>query len=182
MIRVNLVPPEILIKARQRQLVLQAMVAGSLLAITVLCLTFVHWFALYRMENDYKLKQAKFAGLQAIVAQVEQLETATAAVHARLSVIEDLLKGRAFYPVFMSEFARTVPAGVKISNLTTASQSNNGLKLTISAVANSNDDIANWMKTLEGSSHFSGVELGAVTVSAAHISNFSITTMYFNKL
>jgi Tfp pilus assembly protein PilN len=181
MIKVNLVPGEILAKARQRQLLLQAGVLGGALAVVLVLISLVHWSGLYRLQNDYNYKESKLRELGAIVAKVEELEKAADAVRARLGVIESLLKGRAFYPLFMSEFARTVPAGVKVSNLATITQAGGGLRLSISAVANSNDDVAAWMRTLEKDSHFAAVELGPVSASGKQF-NFTITTVYTLKL
>lgn len=181
MIKINLVPAEILAKARQRQLVLQAALVGGLLAVVVVLASVVHWYSLFTLQNDYNFKEAKLKKLGAIVAQVEELEKAAAAVRARLGVIEDLLKGRAFYPIFMSDFARTVPGGVKVTNMTTAYQ-NNAVKLTISAVSNSNDDVAAWVRTLQSNSRFSGVELGPVSGSGKGQYSFTINTTYTNKL
>ena len=182
MIKVNLVPSEILAKARQRQLILQAGLVGGVLAVLVVLISMMHWFGLYRLQNDYNYKEAKLKKLGAIVAQVEELEKAAAAVRARLSVIEDLLKGRAFYPFFMSDFARTVPAGVRVNQMTTSTQPNSTVKLSITASASSNEDVAAWVRTLQGASHFSGVELGPVSASGARQFSFTITATYTNKL
>lgn len=182
MIKVNLVPADILAKARQRQLVLQAVLVGGLLAVVMVLVSVGHWFGLYRLQNDYNYKESKLKKLGAIVAQVEELEKAASAVRARLGVIEDLLKGRAFYPLFMSEFARTVPGGVRVTNMSTSTQPNSTVKLTISASASSNDDVAAWVRTLQKAPHFSGVELGPVSAGGPRIFNFSINASYTNKL
>jgi Tfp pilus assembly protein PilN len=181
MIKVNLVPAEILAKARQRQLMLQASVVGGLLAVVVVVISLIHWAGLYSLQSDFKYKDAKLHELAAIVTQVEELEKASDAVRARLGVIESLLKGRAFYPLFMSEFARTVPSGVKVVSMPTIMQGGGSLKLTISAVANSSDDIAAWMRTLEKNTHFAAVELGPVSAAGKQF-NFTITTVYTLKL
>lgn len=180
MIRINLVPAEILAKARQRQLMIQAAVAGGVLAVVVLVVSVGHWFGLKRLENDFRYKEAKLQKLSAIVAQVEELEKAAAAVRARLGVIEDLLKGRAFYPMFMSEFARTVPAGVRVTSMNTNYQPGS-VKLTISAMATSNEEVAAWIRTLEGNPRFSGVELGPISGSNRQY-GFTVNTTYTLKL
>lgn len=181
MIKVNLVPADILAKARQRQLMLQASIVGGAFAVIMMCVSAAHWFSLYRLQNDYKYKEAKLQTLSAIVAQVEELEKAAAAVRSRLGVIEDLLKGRAFYPIFMSDFARTVPPGVRVTQLSTSTQPN-ALKLSISGLAATNDDIAAWMRALDKQGRFSGVELGPVSSAGPRQYNFTITTTYTLKL
>lgn len=182
MIKVNLVPADILAKARQRQLMLQASVVGSLLAVVVVIISVVHWYGLHSLQNDFNYKQAKLERLKAIVSQVEELEKATAAVRARLGVIEDLKKGRTYYPVFMSDFARTVPPGVKVAALATSTQPGSALKLTITATALTSEDVAAWVRTLQTTPHFDRVELGAVSSGGPRAFNFSITAFYTNKL
>jgi Tfp pilus assembly protein PilN len=81
----------------------------------------------------------------------------------------------------MSEFARTVPSGVKILSLTTASQPDS-VKLAITAMADSNDDVAGWMRTLEKNGRFANVELGPVSASGGAKYNFTISTVYTLKL
>lgn len=182
MIKINLVPAELLAKARQRQLMLQAGVVGGLLVLVLVLVSLGHWFGLLRLESDFSYKESKLKKLSAIVAQVEELEKAAAAVRARLGVIEDLLKGRSFYPIFMSEFARTVPAGVRVTQLNTTTVGNNGLKLTISATAATNEDVAAWIKTLEADSHFAGIELGPVIAGGLRVHTFTVAATYTIKL
>jgi Tfp pilus assembly protein PilN len=181
MIRVNLVPVELLARARQRQLLLQATGVGAVVATALVLVSLSHWFSLFRLQNDYKYDESKLNSLKAIVSQVEDLEKSAALVHSRLDVIEDLLKGRAFYPLFMSDFARTVPSTVRVTQLTTSSQASNSVKLGITATAESSDDIATWMRTLQANGNFSGVELG--TVSGTNRSyTFTISAAYKIKL
>jgi Tfp pilus assembly protein PilN len=181
MIKVNLVPGELLAKARQRQLMLQAALVGGLVGVVIVMVSFGHWLSYHNMVSEYNYKQSKLKDLGPIVSKVEDAEKAADAVRSRLGVIEGLLKGRAFYPIFMSEFAQTVPAGVKVTALSTSIQPTGSLKLSINASADSNDDVAGWMRTLEKNPHFAAVELGPVSASGTQYS-FSITTMYTLKL
>ena len=101
-------------------------------------------------------------------------------MRARLGVIENLLLGRSFYPIFMSEFARSVPAGVKVNSMTTTALTPGAIKLLITGMANTNEDIAAWVKTLEKNPKFGLIELGAVTVSGTSY-NFGLTATYTSK-
>jgi len=80
----------------------------------------------------------------------------------------------------MSEFARSVPAGIRVNSMNTASASPGAIKLSIAAIANSNEDIAAWVKTLEANPKFSLAELGGVVASADNFA-FTLTTTYTSK-
>lgn len=182
MIKVNLVPAELLAKAKQRQLMLQAAVLGGLMTLVLVVVSFGHWYGKHALEITLAADEAELKRLDRVVKQVEELEKAAAAVRARLSVIEDLLLGRAFYPVFMSEFARTVPPGVRVNTMTTSTASPGTIKLAITAVANSNEDIAAWIKTMEKNVKFGLIELGAVTSSGGGAAyTFAMTATYTSK-
>ncbi|HAZ07801.1 MAG TPA: hypothetical protein DCZ01_04580 [Elusimicrobia bacterium] len=182
MIKINLVPAEILAKARQKQLMLQAAVVGGALALVLIMISLGHWFGLLQLKSDYASKQSKLKTLSAIVAQVEELEKAAAAVRARLGVIEDLLKGRSFYPIFMSDFARTVPLGVRITQMSTTTQGVSGLKLSLTAIATTNEDVAAFIQMLEGNPHYGAVELGPISSSGPRSHTFTVMATYSIKL
>lgn len=181
MIKVNLVPAELLAKAKQRQLMMQAAVLGSLMALVLVAVSFGHWYGKRTLEARLAYAESELQRLDRIVKQVEELEKAAAAVRARLGVIENLLLGRAYYPIFMSEFARTVPAGIRVNAMTTGSSSPETIKLSITALANSNEDIAAWVKTMEKNPRFALIELGAVTASGLTQYAFSLSATYTSK-
>jgi type IV pilus assembly protein PilN len=181
MIKVNLVPAEILSKAKQRVLMMQAAAVGAIFLVILTGVSFGHWFGKHQLEQRLAYDESELKRLDAIVKQVDELEKAAAAVRARLSVIEDLLRGRSFYPIFMSEFARSVPGGVKVNSMAAAPAGAGAVKLTISAIANSNEDIAAWAKALEKNPKFSLVELGAVSNAGGGLYNFAVTTVYTSK-
>ena len=54
------------------------------------------------------------------------------------------------------------------------------VKLVISAIANSNEDIAAWVKTMEKNAKFASIELGAVNASGTSY-NFGMTATYTSK-
>jgi Tfp pilus assembly protein PilN len=180
MIKVNLVPADILAKARQRQLMLQGAVVAGGLVVMLAAISLVHWYGIYSLRSHLSYQEAELRRLDAIVKQVEELEKAANAVRARLGVIEDLLRGRSYYPVFMSDFARGVPPGVRVVSMNTAGAGPGAIKLTITAFGNSNDDVAAFARRLEENPKFTAVELGAVSASGTGF-NFGITTTYTSK-
>ena len=183
MIKVNLVPAEILAKAQQKQQMLQAAAAGVFLLIVVALVSFGHFYSLKTLETKLAEDSARLKKLEVIVAKVEELERTAAAVRARLNVITDLLKGRPLYPYFMSDFARSVPGGIRVVALTTngGGSSAGPLKLNITAEARANEEIAAWVRKMEDSGRFTSVELGPVTAQGGNY-NFTLTSVYTPQL
>ena len=179
MIRVNLVPAEILAKAQQKQQVLQATAAGIFALIIVALISLGHYYKLNQLDRQLQADNKRLDQLKVIVQKVEELEKTRDAVKARLGVITDLLKGRALYPHFMSDFARSVPAGIQIKTMTTSGGGSSAapLKLTMTAEARENDDIAVWVKRMQTSGRFSAIELGAVN-EAGTVYDFKMTSVY----
>lgn len=188
MIKINLVPADILAKAEQRQQMLQACAAGVCLAALLGLISYAHWHKLTGMEEQLVRDKEKLKQLQAVVEKVKAREAEKKLVKSKLDAIQNLHKGRKVYPVFMADFVRSVPAGVRIKTLGTTGGGSNAdpLKLVVSAEALSNRDIKNWVQGLEGSGRFSGVELGAVTTSQNAVQqtilSFTMTSTYTPSL
>lgn len=182
MIKVNLVPNELLAKARQRQQAVQAAVSGSFLLVVIIIMSVVHWFRLYNLQSTLAYNESEFARLETIVKKVEELDKTANALRARLGVINDLLKGRPSYPIFMSDFTRAVPMGVTIRSMVTQGGASAPIKLTMSAESRNSQDIALWIKNMEATGKFSTPELGAVAVTDAGVHSFTVTTVYTPKL
>jgi Tfp pilus assembly protein PilN len=182
MIKVNLVPAELLSKARQRQQAVQAGVGGGLLLVIIVIMSIVHWFRLYSLQSTLAYNESEFARLETIVKKVEELDKTANALRARLGVINDLLKGRPSYPIFMSDFTRAVPSGVTIRSMATTGGASAPIKLSMAAESRSSQDIALWIKNMEATGKFSTPELGSVSVTEAGTHNFTVTTTYTPKL
>jgi type IV pilus assembly protein PilN len=183
MIKVNLVPADILAKAQQKQQALQAAALGVLVLIIVALVSVGHYYRLNRLERTLAIDNVELKKLEVIVAKVEELEKTAAAVRARLNVITDLLKGRPLYPYFMSDFVKSVPSGIRVRSLTTSGGGSaaGALKLTMAAQARTNEDIAAWVRKMEESGRFSNVELGAV-LSETGLYSFTVTSTYTPQL
>lgn len=181
MIRINLVPQEILDRELQRQRAAQAGVAGCLALVVVLGASLAHWSRAGRLERHLAERLKELDRLKVIVAEVEQLESTANAVKARLAVITELVKGRPLYPYFMADFARTLPPGVWLSSLGTSDKGGNQLGVNAAALASSSEDVSAWLRTLERSGKFQEPALSAVSISdrdGTKVHSFSITTTY----
>lgn len=202
MIKVNLVPADILAKAHQKQQMLQAGAAAIAAVIVVVLISLGHYYTLEKLEHQYAVDDARLKKLQVIVAQVEELEKTEAALKARLGVITDLLKGRTTYPYLMSDVVKSVPGGIRLKTLTASGggSSVGAIKLNFTAEAQSNDDIAAWLRKMDSFADtkapadtrnpgkFGSIELGAVTSGGGGagagptLYNFSVTATYTPSL
>ncbi|MFA6004179.1 MAG: PilN domain-containing protein [Elusimicrobiota bacterium] len=185
MIKINLVPADILAKAHNQQKALQLGLAGGAVGALIVVVSMGFVFRLASLERKLADHQAEFKRLSAVVDKVKEAETAANLLKARLKVIDDLDRGRRAYPYFMSDFVRSVPPGVRVKSLRTVGGNNNPIKLDMSAEARSNADIASWVAKMEESGRFSAVELGAVTTTETPegvLWNFTLTTVYSPQL
>jgi Tfp pilus assembly protein PilN len=182
MTRINLVPAEILEKAKNRRIMFQVSLAGAFVFFLLILASLFHYLSLSHLESRLAMDQARLKKLAVIVAQVEKLEASAKAVRDRLNVITTLVKGRTLYPYFMSDFVRSVPFDIQVRTLSVLGGGSqlSPLKLTISAVSSTQDDIAEWMKRLQNSGRFSNVDLGNVARSGTtqKTYNFALTSVY----
>ena len=178
MIKINLVPQEILDKEKQKRYVFLASICAGFVVVLFLGLSFFHFYKGVRLQKHLKEQQVKLKSLEAIVRQVEELERKAAAVRARLNVITDLLKSRPLQPNFMEDLLKTFPSGVWLKSLQTSNKGK-GLDVNMGAVSLSSEDIAEWLRVLESSERFHKPALGSINVSVAEgTSAFSMKVSY----
>jgi Tfp pilus assembly protein PilN len=175
-IKINLVPAEVLIQEQKKRRTLQAGAAGVMIAVVVVLVSLWHLNSVRVEEVKLKANQTELAKLQKVVDQVKELESTAKAVQNRLSVITSLLTGRFLYTVFLDDWAHALSPGVWITTLTTTA-SGAGLNLQIGANARDQSDIADWLRALQTSAKFSNVELGAVALSGSGTDSFYTFTL-----
>ena len=183
MIRINLIPRDILAKEEQKQQTTQAIAAGAVIVIVLAAVSFGHWYKLNSLEKKLVAEKQEYDKLQKIVEQVQALEATAAAVRTRLGVVTDLLKGRPLYPYFMVDFVKTMPTGVFLTTLGTKNLPNNQLAVNAAASASTPETIADWMRSLVNSGRFSDPGLSAISVTGPELNRthmFTIQTNYKN--
>jgi type IV pilus assembly protein PilN len=164
MIKINLVPAEVLIAEQQKRRTVQAAAVGVLVAVGVIMASLWHLNRVRTLEAALAVNKAELAKLQKIVDQVKELEATAKAVQNRLNVITSLLTGRFMYTVFLDDWARSLPSGVWVGSLATT-PTGGGLTINANGSARDESEIADWLRTLQTSSKFSGFELGAVSLT-----------------
>jgi Tfp pilus assembly protein PilN len=179
MIKINLVPQDILDKERRHRQGMQFAVVSGILAVLLLLVSFFHWHKGVQLEKQLKADQVEFDRLKKLADEADEFERQAQAVRTRLNAMQDLLTGRALYPHFMEALLRTFPSGVWITNMTTSSDSA-GVKANMAAKSLTSMDVAQWLRTLEKSSEFRDPVLGGpITVDPAdRTSTFSMSARY----
>jgi type IV pilus assembly protein PilN len=164
MIKINLVPAEVLIAEQNKRRVVQAAAAGVMLALVVVMVSLWHLNRVRKLEVALATNKAELAKLQKIVDQVKELEATAKAVQNRLNVITSLLTSRFLYTMFLDDWARSLPPGVWIASLATTPVSG-GVNIAVSGSAKDESGIADWLRSLQTSSKYASFELGPVQLN-----------------
>lgn len=184
MIKINLIPPELLEKEERKKKILLAGSAGLALLAAIGLLSFQHWNKVVSRQERLEALQREVQAIQTTVDQVQEIEKSIASIQSRLDVIQSLLKGRTLYPNFMEDLARHMTAGIWLTSLSTQQSGADGLKLTMSVTALSQNHIAEWLRTLEQSDRFTEVSLsGAISAqetAQATLYSFNLSASYKN--
>lgn len=176
MIKINLVPPEILAEEVKKRRLVQI---GAGVAVGVLIFagfSFMHYRKGVKLEQQHAELKEKYKKLEAIVKKVEAAESQARAVEARLKVMNNLDKARPFYPRFMTELLKHLVNGVWLNSLSVTGGQGK-LKVSMSANALSIENVTEWLRTLGDSDSFSEPRLGALAFKADTVS-FTMQAKY----
>jgi Tfp pilus assembly protein PilN len=148
MIKINLIPPEVLADQEKKLRILQGSALAGVIAVVVACVSLARWTTEHNLTVHREEVRAELNKVNEKVKQVDEFEKVLAAVQSRLDVINNLLKGRLLNPYFMEDFGRSLVSGIWVTNIAAQNQGQ-GLKLAVSAMALEKDQIANWLRTLD---------------------------------
>jgi Tfp pilus assembly protein PilN len=112
MIKVNLVPQEILDKEIQRHRMMQVGVVAAIIGVMLIGVSFSHYRHKTAVIAQLEEENKTLKHFQDIVDKVNAFEAKAAAVRARLNVMNDLIKSRELYPIFMVDIIESFPDGV----------------------------------------------------------------------
>lgn len=166
MIRINLVPVELIEKeARQRKLILGITGVVIILSLLVLFL-FVRLGVERTLITRQRVLEVNLKKCQEKVDEVKNLKSITAVLETKKNIIEGLMRERLCYPLFMEQVMKLIPNGVWFTSLSVLA--NQGIfKVTISCNAFDNFGIADFVSNLENSQQISNIELGSITSSGS---------------
>lgn len=151
MIKINLVPKEILDKEAQRQRAIQIGVAAGLVLILIVGLSYWHYHTRSSLEAELAQAKADAERLKDAKSKLAQARSRQAAVQKRREVLQGLISSRRLYPVFMSDMVDMMPRSIWLENLKTKGTGPEALSVEFSAVALRPEDVADWLRVLNSS-------------------------------
>lgn len=142
-------------RARRLQEFKLQMGAGALAGIALAALWWFHASGvLSAQEARNKLLQQEISRLDAEIREIADLETVQDNLLARMQVIESLQASRSATVHFFDELVNTVPDGVYLTVLR-----QQGERVTIEGIAESNARVSTYMKNLDASDWFADPRL-----------------------
>lgn len=155
MTRVNLLPwREVRRKQREREFYVTLLIA-ALIGLAV-ALLWIFWMGAridnQESRNDYL--RAQITQLDAKIAQIEDLKETREQLLARKEIIEQLQANRAQMVHLFDELVKATPDSVRLTSLT-----QNGDKLHLEGVAQSNASVATYMRSIEASPWLGDIDL-----------------------
>lgn len=175
MIRINLLPIKQLQAevTRRREMIIASVVWGSLLV--VLLGTYLYQsYQLNQLEDELAGLRAELQALNAKVKEVADLQVKIKDLRGKQKIIEEL-NGKKTGPVLvMASLSRATPASLWLTDLRESAGN-----VTMNGLAVDNETVADFMRSLAASKHFSNVELIETIQGAGKTSSlkkFSIKT------
>ncbi|MEL7370358.1 MAG: PilN domain-containing protein [Myxococcota bacterium] len=156
MIRINLLPVR---QTQKRQTIQQQLLAGAAMVVVTIIVCIV-WAASVSSTYEAKLrlqktKQDELAQLQKIIGEVNEFNATKKELQEKLKIIDDLRKSKSGPVRAMDDLASEIPNRVWVTDF----QENSGA-VTITGEAIDHEDVSAFMKALQKSKYFNGVQLG----------------------
>ncbi len=162
MIRINLLPVR---QTQKRQTIQQQLLAGAALVVLTIIVCIV-WAA--GVSSTYeskvrlqKLKQDELAQLQKIIGEVNEFNATKKELQEKLRVIDELRKSKSGPVRAMDDLASEIPNRVWVTSFNEKEGA-----VTIEGQAIDHEDVSAFMKALQKSKYFTGVQLGYSRASA----------------
>jgi type IV pilus assembly protein PilN len=159
MIRINLLPTKQLHAevTRRREIIIGSVVLGT--ALLLLVGTHLYQsFKLTGLEKELAGLRTELQALNAKVKEVSELQVKIKDLRGKQKIIEDLNSKKSGPVLVMASLSLATPASLWLTDLRES-----GGNVTMNGLAADNETIANFMRSLDGSKHFTRVELVETT-------------------
>lgn len=184
MIRVNLVPQDILDRELQKQRMVQVGVVAAVFGLAFAGLSYSHYHRKVVLTAQLEQAKKELAELEKYKNLLTEATSKRNTVVARRKVIEGLLTSRLVYPRFMTDIGEGLPKGMWLESLTTTTKPNNVVEVSAGAASLRPEDAAQWLRgvnastsaVLSGGGRFSGGKTASLTIGDT--TKFSITMTY----
>lgn len=148
MIKINLVPQEILAKEAQKQRIMQIGLGAGLFLVLVAGLSYWHYKKKSDLEAALVEAKAKMETLKDAKSKLDAAKKRQADVLRRREILQGLLSSRRLYPIFMSDMIDILPRTVYLESLSTTNTGPESLNISLGAVAQRPEDISDWLRVL----------------------------------
>lgn len=162
MIRINLLPVKQLQAevTRRREIIIGSVVLGA--ALLLLLGTYLYQsYQLSQMENQLAGLRTELQALNAKVKEVADLQVKIKDLRGKQKIIEDLNSKKSGPVLVMSSLSLATPGSLWLTDLKEA-----GGNVTMSGLAADHESVANFIRALTHSKHFTAVELIETTQGA----------------
>lgn len=185
MIRINLLPPEYAAAQKKKEVQVIAGGAGGLVIVFLALLWVVKSSQASNLVKENAKAEEELQKFQAIISQIERIESDKKALTAKRDVIRNLNRSRLVYPVLFEDLLPIIPSDVWVNGINIA-ETGPTMKITMASQALSNFAVATWLTNLQQSQHFSAVDLSPISYSAGgdnanQTLSFTITCTYQHK-
>ena len=171
MIRINLLPIKQLQAevTRRREII----IGSSLLSGTLLLLAGIHIYHYYQLtglEKELSELRAELQILNSRVKEVSDLQVKIKDLRGKQKIIEDLSNKKSGPVLVMASLSKATPASLWLTDLRES-----GGGIVMNGLAADNETVANFLRSLAGSNHFSNIELvETVQGPSAELKKFSV--------
>lgn len=163
MIRINLIPVEVVKKAQQQRLILLAGLTGSVVILIAIIVFLLRIGVEKSLQAQLIKLEKEIQEYKKVAEDVKKLRDIEKTLSEKKKVIEELKKGTLLYPKFVEEFMVLIPESVWFNSFTTKTTPE-GLSISISCNSLSNFAIADFISNLEQAAKFSKIEIDAINV------------------
>ncbi len=179
-IHINLLDWRAARRERRKQ---QFTVAAGMTAAAAAAIVGIGWLAVTTALNQQiernNFLRGQIAEMDRQIKEIQELENTKANLIARMEVIQQLQKDRSDIVHFFDEMVNILPDGVYLTSV-----KQQGNKITLDGVAESNGRISTYLKSLDASEWFSDPRLVVIKAQQdkfRRLSNFTLSATAFAK-